>query len=138
MVTGAEGPGSGLWQEELTRIEEQHESLLAGTQAWLAALGDRRPDAEVSLALRQLIDLLDIHFRTEEHLMGRVDYPEQHAHRLLHLACLQQFRQELGHLELGTRRALEQYREMIQVWIRDHLDRQDRRFDTYLQHHRSR
>jgi hemerythrin-like metal-binding protein len=123
---------TGPWREELAQIAEQHEELQRRTQVFLERLSSRAPTAELVRALRDLLELLDLHFRCEEQLMGRADYPEQHSHRLLHQASLQQFQAELRTLELGTRRPLGEYREMIQVWIQDHLDRQDHRFDAFL------
>lgn len=88
--------------------------------------------AEVTRALAELVDLLELHFHTEELLMGRASFPEEHAHRLLHQACLQQVRGVLGELELGSRRSLAELRELVQVWIQDHVERQDQRFEAYL------
>jgi len=64
--------------------------------------------------------------------MARAGFPELHPHRLLHQSCLRQLRDELDHLTLAGPRGLESYREHTQVWIRNHMDHQDRRFEAFL------
>ncbi|MFA7330699.1 MAG: hemerythrin family protein [Candidatus Delongbacteria bacterium] len=130
------GAPRGQWHEDLARIDGQHQVLQAGTKQFLALLEESRPQAEATRALAELVALLELHFHTEELLMGRAGFPEQHAHSLLHQACLQQVRGVLGELELGTRRPLAELRELIQVWIHDHMDRQDQRFEAFLKHKR--
>jgi hemerythrin-like metal-binding protein len=123
---------AGLWQPELARIEDQHTGLEREMDALLEAVGQRRPTGELAQLLGRVIQLLEEHFRLEEVLMARAAFPELHPHRLLHQSCLRQLRDERDHLALAGPRSLETYREHTQVWIRDHMERQDQRFETFL------
>lgn len=123
---------AGLWQPELARIEEQHAGLEREMDALLDAVRQSRPTAELAQLLGKVIHQLEEHFRLEEVLMTRAAFPELHPHRLLHQSCLRQLKDERDHLALAGPRGLETYREHTQVWIRNHMERQDLRFETYL------
>jgi len=123
---------AGLWQPELARIEDQHAGLLREMDNLLDALRLGRPAGELAHLLGRVIQYLEEHFRLEEVLMARAGFPELHPHRLLHQSCLGQLRGERDRLSLSGPRGLDSYRELTQVWFRDHMERQDHRFESFL------
>lgn len=123
---------SMVWQEAVSRIRQEHENLHLSTARFLAEVRQGQGLAFVLATLRQLTEHLQSHFETEEQLMRRAAFPGLHTHRLLHQACLNQFRMEQDFLGLGQPRQLADYEEMIHTWVDEHMRIHDRRFEEFI------
>jgi hemerythrin-like metal-binding protein len=120
------------WRQAVGRIVEEHAELHQSMRQFLAGVRERRAPGVLLGLHAELARLLEAHFADEERLMQQVDFPERHAHRLLHQACLAQIRAEGEPLGLGRPRPLEVYQELLRVWIVEHMRVQDRRFEDFL------
>jgi len=123
---------SMVWQETVGRIRQEHEDLHQSTGHFLQQVREGRHLSHLMESMRQLTEHLHAHFATEEQLMRRAAFPGLHTHRLLHQACMNQFRLELDYLGLGQPRQLADYEEMIHTWIDEHMRVQDRRFEEFI------
>jgi hemerythrin-like metal-binding protein len=126
------GRRASIRRAEEERILAEHSDLQQAARHFIAVARRQAAPAELAAHLGALQQQLDAHFAYEEELMQRTDYPERHAHHLLHEACLGQFRAEREQLLLGKSRSLAEYRQMMRTWIIDHLRGQDRRFEAFL------
>jgi hemerythrin-like metal-binding protein len=121
-----------VWQETVGRIRKEHEELHHSTARFLDQVRQNQPISHLIEAMRHLTQHLKLHFETEEQLMRRASFPGLHTHRLLHEACMNQFRLETDFLGLGQVRSLDEYEEMIHTWITEHMRMQDRRFEDFI------
>lgn len=123
---------NAVWQETVGRIRQEHVELMQSTSRFLDLVRQGQHASRLMDAMRHLTQHLTLHFETEEQLMRRASFPGLHTHRLLHQACLAQFRSEMDHLGLGQARRLDEYEEMVGTWITDHMQLQDRRFEEFI------
>lgn len=107
-------------------IDEQHRRLIA----LVARLGNGT-GASGADALQQAIDYAASHFRAEEELMARAEYPYLPGHRAAHkeltrtlFAYAAEYRESGGDLY--------NFRHLMFRWVRDHILDDDRRFASYL------
>lgn len=107
-------------------IDEQHRRLIA----MVSALGTQS-EAGAGQALQAAIDYAASHFRAEEELMARADYPYLPGHRAAHkeltrtlLAYAADYAREGGDLY--------NFRHLMFRWVRDHILDDDRRFAVFV------
>lgn len=127
------------WSEDLSvgypLIDDQHRSLFDQFERFLVACEERRCSAH----LQELFAFLDLyvsrHFREEEELMERHDYPETARHKGEHRYFIEQL--------AGLKREMEASGPTIQViirtnkaliyWLTEHIREVDTGLATHLQ-----
>jgi hemerythrin len=126
------------WDDNLstgiTKIDDQHKEIFNRINNLMNAIsdGDKRK------TLRDLADFLseyvDLHFKMEEDLMLRKNYPGFLSHKRLHdgfIAKLKQFQLRLN-IE-GTSSSLISFAESLLVsWWYEHINQEDKRFGVFL------
>jgi len=125
------------WDDSLTTgvadIDEQHRELFRRFNSLIAACNQGRGREEVLHTLRFLDDYIRRHFREEELLQQRCNFPGYQEHRTQHEnfiatteALTAQFRSEGATLELLVRT-----NTTLMEWLVSHIRRMDRAFARY-------
>lgn len=112
-------------------MDRQHRALFVWiNRLWDAYQTDDR--TELLAVLGFLRDYADRHFRDEEDLMARADYPAKEAHTQLHQA----FRDAIGsfaeRLEQAPHTVASGLLEYLRDWLVHHIGQEDRRLGAFL------
>lgn len=114
-------------------IDSQHRELFRRIDRLLEASAARTTATEVGAMLEFLASYVREHFRTEEELMARLEYPGAAEHRAEHVgfaAELENLRREYA-AEGGTALLVVRVTSRATQWLREHIYRADRELGKF-------
>ena len=113
-------------------LDSDHQALIEVLNQLDAEVGQGAAHDPVASILDQLIANTESHFRREEAIMAREDYPNAEHHALIHQALLEEireFRQRFAEgMEIGP-----EITEFIKRWLISHIMESDQHLGGYLQ-----
>ncbi|MBF0615078.1 MAG: bacteriohemerythrin [Magnetococcales bacterium] len=113
-------------------IDDDHKKLY-GIVDQLGLAVVRGEDRSRILALmEELADYTKWHFRHEERLMTMYQYPDQQLHKYAHARLIEQVVQIIQDLENGVGDLSVQIVQIMQDWLKQHIQGDDRDFTTFL------
>lgn len=114
-------------------VDAQHRELFRRIDRLLEASATRTTATEVGAMLEFLAEYVREHFRTEEELMARLEYPRAADHRAEHVgftAELEKLRREYA-AEGGTALLVVRVTSRATQWLREHIYRADRELGKF-------
>ena len=122
-------PNLSVGVEEL---DAQHLGLIEVLNRLDFEVGRQAEPDTIARTLDELVSRTEAHFRREEDLMARSDYPEAEHHAMLHAALLEEvegFRRDFaGGMEIGP-----EITEFIKRWLISHIMESDKHLGGYLE-----
>ena len=115
----------------LEEIDNQHQKLISIVNQLETAVDEGKERQHLTSILKDLSDYTSYHFRDEEALMKRHDYPDLQSHHEEHedlLSKVTTFRQEFLLNQLDVVLMLEYLKE----WIVNHMLSVDKKMGEYL------
>jgi hemerythrin len=115
-------------------VDSQHRELFRRLDRLLEASAARTTASEVGSMLEFLAAYVREHFRTEEELMTRLEYPGLAEHRAEHVAFaaeLESLRREHA-AEGGTALLVVRVTGRATQWLREHIYRADREMGKFV------
>jgi hemerythrin len=128
-MTRVSGPVLGF-----PELDAPHAEMLSLADDVAAAARSRQP-RQATHFLDGLVEATALHFAAEEELMDRTAYPDRVAHRTAHDLFLQDLHvcgQEIRAAGI-TPRILEWATGRLQLWIRFHIEKNDRPLARHLE-----
>lgn len=125
------------WSERysvnIEKMDGQHKKLLDLMNSLDDAIHKGKDEALVAALVTDLNDCVDEHFREEEKLLERLNYPHLGAHKSQHLHFLVQFHMmnsahQAGHLEL-----VQIFVQYLKNWFVFHLFSEDRTYGAFVE-----
>jgi hemerythrin-like metal-binding protein len=126
------------WNENLAvgvfSIDSQHKELISRANAFYASLRTEASKEETLKVLKFLISYVDFHFRDEEALQVKVNYPKYAEHKQLHT----DFRKTLHRLaeELESKGITNTASSLVAMtvsnWLVQHIGVQDKAIGKYM------
>ncbi|MFI5109507.1 MAG: bacteriohemerythrin [Terriglobales bacterium] len=114
------------------RIDEQHQQLFALINELHEAMREGKRQTIVQDTLRRLAVYTVTHFRAEEELLRKSNFPglaEHHAEHQKYVARVHQFEEDLKAGHNTTSVAVLQF---LRDWLAEHILRTDRSYSAYL------
>ena len=113
-------------------LDADHRELIDHLNALEVEIGGTARHDAVAEILDALIARTEAHFRHEEAMMTREEYPEAEHHKLIHQALIEEIRQfrkdHLAGTEIGPEIA-----EFIKRWLISHIIESDKHLGGYLE-----
>ena len=122
-------PNLSVGVEEL---DSDHQDLIELLNQLDAAIGSAGGHDEISQKLDELIARTETHFRREEEIMAREEYPEIEHHALVHRALVEEIRDFRKDQAAGTEIGPE-ITEFIKRWLVSHIIESDKHLGGYLE-----
>ncbi len=115
-------------------IDKQHQDLIDSINALHQAV--RKADAEnaVPVILEKLLVYVDVHFKTEEGIMKKCNYPDVAAHHDIHT----EFKEHILKLQNDFKSRSIEFEDMLdlylylQEWINNHVLYEDKQLIPYI------
>lgn len=109
-------------------IDEQHRLLFAHGNALMDLAMAGGPAPSLRRRFAALLELAEAHFRDEERVLERVQYPERAQHAALHRALVQEAARMRARLDAGTLALHELVSFLVVRVVHDHIVGADTRF----------
>ena len=113
-------------------LDSDHQELIDVLNQLDAEVGETAGHDTISRTLDELISRTQRHFRAEEEIMLRENYPQAEHHARVHQALMEEvqaFRQEFeAGMELGP-----EITEFIKRWLISHIIESDKHLGGYLE-----
>lgn len=113
------------WTPEMsvsnTKMDAQHQRLIDIINRYHEALEAQAPHAQLQKIFDEVIAFASQHFRDEEALMERADYPNLSRHRLMHQNLTQrvlEFQKALKDEKPGAEREIQYF---LKSWLTAHI-----------------
>jgi len=114
------------------KLDEQHQKLFALLNALHDAMRQGKGQAIVQDTLRQLATYTVTHFRAEEELMRRANYPGLAPHQVEHQRFVARVNQLTQDLQTGRNVSSIEVVGFIKDWLSEHIRRTDRSYSAHL------
>jgi len=114
------------------RLDEQHQKLFALLNALHEAMRQGKGQAFVQDTLSELATYTVTHFRAEEELMRKTNYPGLAAHQAEHQRFVDRVNQFTQDLKAGGNVSSLQVVGFIKEWLAEHIRRTDRSYSAHL------
>ena len=117
------------------RMDEQHQKLFALINALHDAMRQGKGQAAVQDTVRELAAYTVTHFRAEEELLRKSNYPGLVAHQMEHRKYLAKVNQLVEDTKAGRIASSISVLGFLKEWLADHIRRTDRSYAAYLTAH---
>lgn len=125
------------WDKELLTgdeaIDSQHRELFALTGVLGDAIAAGRGEALVDSTLEELIGYAALHFRDEEALMARIEYPGLESQKQAHSTFANDAMRMLDKRTAGEDVSGETLHEFIRDWLTKHVETVDLLLARFLE-----
>jgi len=116
----------------VTKFDEQHQKLFALLNALHEAMQQGKGQAVAENTLRELALYTVTHFRAEEELLRKTNYPGFAAHQAEHQKFVARVNGFMEDLKAGRNASSIAILGFIKDWLADHIMRTDRAYGAYL------
>ena len=113
-------------------IDEQHKRLVAMVNELYRKLRDGATLEDLRGLLNELIDYTATHFRTEEELFEKYDYPEKEVHRKIHEKLVEKVLDYQRRVEAGEPGLAYELLTFLKDWLSNHICVTDKKYGPYL------
>lgn len=114
------------------RMDEQHQKLFALINTLHEAMRQGKGQAVVQDTVRELAAYTVTHFRAEEELLRKANYPGLVAHRAEHQKYVAKVNQFAEDLKAGKNASSISVLGFLKDWLAEHIRRTDRSYSAYL------
>lgn len=126
------------WMDELYSIKNeyidaQHKHLVSLVNRMHEAVVAGSEQGVLGQILEELIDYTVYHFRSEEELFAKHDYPEFEVHKQQHNALTEQVLKLKGEFEEGSATISYEVLDFIHDWLTNHMASSDRGFLYFME-----
>ena len=114
------------------RLDEQHQKLFSLLNALHEAMRQGQGQAVVQNTLRELATYTVTHFRAEEELLRKTNFPGFAAHQAEHQKFVEKVNQFTEDLKAGRNASPIALLGFVKGWLAEHILRTDRAYSAYL------
>jgi hemerythrin-like metal-binding protein len=124
------------WSDSLSvgidSIDSQHKKLVDLINELYVQMNSGSAKEAVGRTLSKLIDYTGSHFKNEEKLFARHDYPEQADHKEVHSKLVDQVLYFQDQFEKGEKDVSLELMEFLKDWLLNHIKKTDRQYSSFL------
>jgi hemerythrin-like metal-binding protein len=113
-------------------IDIQHKKILELVNNLHSSVENFLDKQELARLLIELVDFTRMHFRTEEQLMKKYDYPELIKHQTEHKILLQHLDNLVAAVSRGKYPTFYSDYDVSSDWALIHISESDKRFGSFL------
>ena len=127
------------WDEKLNvgieEIDEQHKQLVAFTNELYAGCtsGKEEANEQFKNTIKKAVKYVKIHFKTEEDLMVKYDYPYYLAHKKEHGDFVKRILQEVKNFEDKKLFVPNRFVRFLKDWLLRHIALSDQKYKSFFQ-----
>jgi len=119
---------------KIKEIDEQHKKLinLANKLFNACTQGKDIAEEEFKNAIKEAVDYAKSHFKFEEELLSKYNYPEINEHRKEHEDFIKKIILEIKNFETGKKFVPNSFARFLRDWTLEHIAISDKKFSFFL------
>lgn len=124
------------WDDELSvgieSIDEDHKKLIALINTLQTAVMHPSGETYERQALKEVVDYTIYHFKREEELMLKYDYPDYEPHKKTHETMITKVNEFMDAYEKNSEGAICDLTLFLKSWLIKHIAGTDQEYSSYL------
>ncbi len=112
-------------------IDSQHKQLFSIANELLKEDDSENTQIKVNTTLQKLKEYIEIHFKNEEYIMGKYNYPLLETHRKIHNDIVLEIKKTIK-ISGDISELKENLDALLSAWIRDHILIEDLKFAGWI------
>jgi len=117
-------------------VDNQHKKLMELINT-LHRIESGESDEDINDVLNELVNYTVYHFKSEEELQQKHNYPGYEAHKEIHKQLVSEVSKNLELLRTGDEAIKEKLMIFLTDWLKDHILGEDKKLGLYLQQQKS-
>lgn len=114
-------------------MNRQHKRIVnLSNQLLDATLNNQDLDESIHNALKELVDYTRTHFKEEEDLMGKINFPGTERHIKIHEKLRNQVDDLAVRFDQGDLTVPLELLDLIRSWLIDHIMQEDKKYSSLL------
>jgi hemerythrin len=117
----------------ITLLDHDHQHLFGLINDFHNAFAEKQDRKDIARLLNQLIQYAEAHFRREEVLMAKEQFPGLAEHQQAHQKLIEVVFALQAQLESRAVQVSHNTVKFLRAWLTDHILEQDKKFSRFLQ-----
>lgn len=123
---------SDSYSVKIKEIDNQHAKLVGIINELHTAMKEGKGKETIGKVLDELINYTEVHFKFEESLMGKNNYPELYPHKIQHVELVRQVMEFKKNLIAGNVVLSQEVQSFLKKWLVDHIIGTDKKYTPFL------
>jgi len=129
------------WDEKkfdvlVPKMNEQHHKLVDIMNHLYDRSAAKAPKAELNTIILELKQWTVKHFREEEEMLQKMQFPQFAMHKSIHDTLLDNFTRHYNTFNAGAGELTPEFFEFLRLWLTSHIMHIDRKYGDYSQQHK--
>lgn len=125
-----------VWKNEyetgIAEIDNQHKRLVEIINSIIEKLHSMKANSILLDILIELIEYSDYHFRSEEKLLIKINYPDYNSHRNEHIIFMEKLTKFGEDYSSGKANVIINVLKFLQSWLNNHILEVDLKYAEYI------
>lgn len=119
----------------VSEIDRQHQELFKKANLFIFSVKHGNGNKKVGQMLKDLVEYTRIHFRDEEEIMTKFNYPELIQHKELHHELIEAIVKVLKKIKSGQKYQPIELIRFLEDWLTHHIMEEDMKIGKFLKSH---
>ncbi len=116
----------------ITKVDEEHKILVDLLSKLETAAAGAQSEEVLAMVLRNLVEYVKFHFKSEEDVMRKIGFPDLQRHKMLHKDLVNEVAAILLDLKKDRLWTVPELAAFLQHWLVDHILGEDLKIGRYL------
>jgi len=121
-----------IYMTGIKKVDDEHKILVNMLNKLEACITAPNSEEVLAMVLRNLVDYVKFHFKSEEEVMERIGFPELQRHKVLHKDLVNEVAAILLDLKKDRLWTVPELTAFLQHWLVDHILGEDLKIGRYL------
>lgn len=125
-----------LWNDKfcinVADVDSQHEELFKKANLFIFSVKHGNGEKQIGNMLKDLVEYTRIHFKDEEALMEKFNYPELGQHKQLHKELIEDIVKVLKKIRSGQKYHPIELIRFLEDWLTHHIMEEDMKIGKFL------
>lgn len=113
------------------KMNDQHQKLVGIMNKLYERHAAKAPKSELNKLLLELRDYTILHFRDEEALLDKMQFPQTRTHKNIHQKLLEDFTAHYAAFANGNGEISSKFFDFLRLWLTSHILHIDRKYGDY-------
>ncbi len=124
------------WNEkyciDIPEVDEQHKELFRKANLFVFSVKHGDGDKQIGHVLKSLVEYTKVHFKDEEEVMQRYNFPELEKHKILHHELIEDIIKVLKRIKSGQKYSSIELIRFLEDWLTHHITEEDMKIGKFL------
>ncbi len=123
---------SDIYSVNIEEIDKQHKQLIDIINKLFNAFSEGKAEKIIPEILKELTDYTNYHFKTEEELFEKYNYPDTKVHKDRHSECVNQIEIWKEKYQKDITNIPYELMDYLKKWLLQHILKEDKSYSKFL------